>query len=66
MSAKNDITGDAIASKANSKSYRDNYENIFAKKAPENKVELDEAEKANFESMLKVREYKDRQTKSKR
>lgn len=41
MSAKNDITGDAIASKANSKSYRDNYENIFAKKATEKKVELD-------------------------
>ena len=41
MSAKNDITGDAIASKANSKSYRDNYENIFAKKATEKMVELD-------------------------
>lgn len=41
MSAKNDITGDAIASKANSKSYRDNYENIFAKKATEKRVELD-------------------------
>jgi hypothetical protein len=27
---------------------------------------MDDAEKASFESMLKVREYKDRQTKSKR
>jgi hypothetical protein len=27
---------------------------------------MDDNEKANFESMLKVREYKDKQTKSKR
>lgn len=42
MSAKNDITGDSIASKANSKLYRDNYEKIFAKKASEKRIELDE------------------------
>jgi hypothetical protein len=32
MAAKNDITGDNIASRVNSKQYEDNYELIFGKK----------------------------------
>jgi hypothetical protein len=32
MAAKNDVTGDRIASKANSQAYRDSYEAIFGKK----------------------------------
>jgi len=31
MATKNDITGDAIKTKAPSKQYRDNYEMIFSK-----------------------------------
>ena len=31
MATKNDITGDAIKTKAPSKQYRDNYEAIFSK-----------------------------------
>lgn len=32
MATKNDITGDTIQSRANSKEYTDNYERAFAKK----------------------------------
>jgi hypothetical protein len=32
MAAKNDITGDSIASRVNSKQYEDNFERIFGKK----------------------------------
>ena len=31
MTARNDITGDSIQSKSNSKKYRDNYDAIFGK-----------------------------------
>lgn len=33
MTAKNDITGDNIVSRASTDSYRDNYDRIFGKKA---------------------------------
>ena len=32
MTARNDITGDKIATKTNSKAYRDNWDAIFGKK----------------------------------
>jgi hypothetical protein len=32
MAAKNDITGDSIASRVNSKQYEDNFDRIFRKK----------------------------------
>lgn len=35
MTAKNDITGDAIRSKSNTDAYRDNYDRIFRKKKEE-------------------------------
>lgn len=34
MSAKNDITGDAIKSKPNTKAFEDNFDKIFGKKKP--------------------------------
>lgn len=34
MSSKNDITGDTIATKATTESYRNNYDAIFGKKKP--------------------------------
>lgn len=34
MSAKNDITGDAIKSKPNNKAFEDNFDKIFGKKKP--------------------------------
>lgn len=40
MSAKNDVTGDAIKSRPNNKKYRDNWDKIFAKK--KDKKENDE------------------------
>lgn len=40
MVSKNDITGDAIQTKVNSKAYRDNWESIFGKKAPINSTSL--------------------------
>lgn len=35
MTAKNDVTGDAIKSKVNSEEYRNNWEAIFGKKEVE-------------------------------
>lgn len=35
MAAKNDVTGDRIASKANSQAYRDGMDRIFGKKCKE-------------------------------
>jgi hypothetical protein len=32
MAAKNDVTGDSIKSRVNSKAYRDNWDRIFGKK----------------------------------
>lgn len=42
--AKNDITGDTIASKASSQAFRDNFDAIFRKKThePENEPECSE------------------------
>ena len=40
MVAKNDITGDSIASRVNSKEYEDNFERIFRK----NKIASDKPE----------------------
>ena len=34
MTTRNDITGDSIQSKSNSKKFRDNYDTIFGKKNP--------------------------------
>lgn len=34
MTARNDITGDAIASRGTTDNYRDNYDRIFGKKKP--------------------------------
>ena len=36
MVAKNDITGDSIQSRTNSKAYQDNYDLIFRKKKEDN------------------------------
>ena len=36
MVAKNDITGDSIKSRTNSKAYQDNYDLIFGKKKEDN------------------------------
>lgn len=44
MTAKNDITGDAIRSKTNSDAYRDNYDRIFRKKKEEVVEEVDTKE----------------------
>lgn len=33
MATKNDITGDSLVSKTNSKAYEDNYDKIFGKKS---------------------------------
>ena len=40
MAAKNDITGDSIASRVNSKEYEDNFDRIFRK----NKIASDKPE----------------------
>jgi hypothetical protein len=34
MTARNDITGDAIQTRINSESFRDNFDRIFRKKSP--------------------------------
>ena len=34
MTAKNDVTGDAIATKSNTDAYREGYDRIFGKKPP--------------------------------
>jgi len=45
MVARNDITGDKIQSKDNSKAYSDNYDKIFSK----NKLKFTEQELMNME-----------------
>lgn len=35
MATRNDITGDSLVSKTNSKAYEDNYDKIFSKKKKE-------------------------------
>jgi hypothetical protein len=47
MATKNDITGDSLVSKTNSKAYEDNYDKIFGKKKKtvyyaENPLDFDE------------------------
>lgn len=47
MTARNDITGDAIQTRINSDSFRDNFDRIFRKKSPiENKAQISPVEDA--------------------
>jgi len=39
MATKNDVTGDSIKTKTNSKKYRDNWDRIFGNKKKEKKDE---------------------------
>lgn len=47
MTAKNDVTGDAIKSKVNSEEYRNNWDAIFGKKKEE---PIKQEEKKNDDS----------------
>ena len=51
MAAKNDITGDSIISKVNSKAYEDNIDKIFGE---ERQKRLEEKKKADAEYWAKV------------
>lgn len=42
MATKNDITGDSIASRATTDSYRDGHDRIFGKKKEEKKLRCDD------------------------
>jgi hypothetical protein len=44
MTSRNDITGDAIATKGTSDAYRDNYDRIFGKKRPQLTEDIGPAE----------------------
>lgn len=55
MVSKNDITGDAIQTKVNSKAYRDNWEAIFGKKDLPSAV--DDAATAMAESAARIKTY---------
>jgi lauroyl/myristoyl acyltransferase len=61
MVAKNDITGDAIQSKGNSKAYQENLENIFGDKSEEK--ERKAREKAEYFARLNA-EYEDKVTRN--
>jgi hypothetical protein len=47
MAAKNDITGDIIKTKANSKKFEDNWDRIFGKKTPVKNKKTKQKTKAN-------------------
>jgi lauroyl/myristoyl acyltransferase len=61
MVAKNDITGDNIQSKGNSKAYQDNLEKIFGDKSEEK--ERKAREKAEYFAKLNA-EYEDKVTRN--
>jgi lauroyl/myristoyl acyltransferase len=61
MVAKNDITGDAIQSKGNSRAYQENLEKIFGDKSEEK--ERKAREKAEYFARLNA-EYEDRVTRN--
>jgi hypothetical protein len=52
MAAKNDITGDSIISKVNSKAYEENIDRIFGE---QRKKRLEEKKKADAEYWAKVK-----------
>jgi hypothetical protein len=52
MAAKNDITGDSIISKVNSKAYEENIDKIFGE---ERQKRLEEKKKADAEYWAKVK-----------
>lgn len=52
MAAKNDITGDSIISKINSKAYEENIDKIFGE---ERQKRLEEKKKADAEYWAKVK-----------
>lgn len=61
MVAKNDITGDNIQSKGNSRAYQDNLEKIFGDKSEEK--ERKAREKAEYFAKLNA-EYEDKVTRN--
>ena len=61
MVAKNDITGDAIQSKGNSRAYQENLEKIFGDKSEEK--ERKAREKAEYFARLNA-EYEDKVTRN--
>jgi len=61
MVAKNDITGDSIQSKGNSKAYQENLEKIFGDKSEEK--ERKAREKAEYFARLNA-EYEDKVTRN--
>lgn len=61
MAARNDITGDNIASRANTDTYETNYESIFGKKEKRKTVVLDINEAANSETTESTDETDDSQ-----
>lgn len=61
MVAKNDITGDSIQSRGNSKAYQENLEKIFGDKSDEK--ERKAREKAEYFARLNA-EYEDRVTRN--
>ena len=61
MVAKNDITGDNIQSRGNSKAYQDNLEKIFGDKSDEK--ERKAREKAEYFAKLNA-EYEDKVTRN--
>jgi lauroyl/myristoyl acyltransferase len=61
MVAKNDITGDSIQSKVNSKAYQENLEKIFGDKSEEK--ERKAREKAEYFARLNA-EYEDKVTRN--
>ena len=59
MVAKNDITGDAIQTKAASKAYEENYERIFGKKtrkSPDDYQDILSTEECVLEALKDVNE----------
>lgn len=61
MVAKNDITGDSIQSRGNSKAYQENLDKIFGDKAEEK--ERKAREKAEYFARLNA-EYEDKLTRN--
>lgn len=66
MTARNDITGDAIMTKSASDAYRDNYDAIFGKKKEEKKMTVKEAlaKVAEDISMMSEKDFEDALTEA--
>jgi hypothetical protein len=58
MVAKNDITGDSIKTKVNSKAYQDNYDLIFRKKKQEDNTGVSKNE---FQDVLSTEDCFDKE-----